>query len=163
MLLASVTIDGGTSAASVTGCFAPNRLQLLTSTWDDSAPATLTRLGAPIGAPQLGPSGNGDANNRHLIFAKDSENVTLCGPGTVNGQGPSFWVPSGRRKYPPEERRRCIFPLAQRQNRTDERGHDWTRPAIHVDTDIWYGSQPPPSLRTLYEHLWQGFIRPCRL
>jgi polygalacturonase len=53
--------------------------------------------------PQPGPSKDADANNRHLIFAKDSENVTLCGPGTVDGQGPSFWVPSGRRYYPPEE------------------------------------------------------------
>ena len=54
--------------------------------------------------PQPGPPGDGDANNRHLIFAKDAENITLCGPGMVDGQGPSFWVPSGRRNYPPEER-----------------------------------------------------------
>ena len=54
--------------------------------------------------PQAGPSGNGDANNRHLIFAKGAENVTLCGPGMIDGQGPSFWVPAGRRKYAPDER-----------------------------------------------------------
>ena len=53
--------------------------------------------------PQAGPPATGDANTRHLIFAKDAENVTLCGPGTIDGQGPSFWVPSGRRKYNPEE------------------------------------------------------------
>ena len=54
--------------------------------------------------PQAGPPATGDANTRHLIFAKDADNVTLCGPGMVDGQGPSFWVPSGRRSHPPEER-----------------------------------------------------------
>jgi polygalacturonase len=54
-------------------------------------------------SPQAGPSVTGDANRHHLIFARDAENVTLCGPGLVDGQGPSFWVPSGRRKYGPEE------------------------------------------------------------
>ena len=31
----------------------------------------------------------------HLIFAKDAENVTLRGAGLIDGQGPSFWIPSG--------------------------------------------------------------------
>ncbi len=53
--------------------------------------------------PQPGPSATGDANTRHLIFARNADNVTLCGPGLVDGQGPSFWVPSGRRKRSPEE------------------------------------------------------------
>jgi hypothetical protein len=53
--------------------------------------------------PQPGPKDTADANTRHLIFAKNAEDVTLCGPGMVDGQGPSFWAPSGRRKYAPEE------------------------------------------------------------
>ncbi len=53
--------------------------------------------------PQPGPPRDADANNRHLIFARDAENVTICGPGIIDGQGPSFWVPSGRRKHTPEE------------------------------------------------------------
>lgn len=28
---------------------------------------------------------------RHLIFAKDAENLALAGPGRVDGQGPHFW------------------------------------------------------------------------
>ncbi len=48
-------------------------------------------------APQSGPPENADASTRHLIFARDAENITLCGPGLIDGQGPSFWVPSGRR------------------------------------------------------------------
>ena len=53
--------------------------------------------------PQPGPPENADASTRHLIFAKDAENITLCGPGLVDGQGPSFWVPSGRRPPAPED------------------------------------------------------------
>ena len=53
--------------------------------------------------PQTGPPENADASTRHLIFAKDADNITLCGPGLVDGQGPSFWTPSGRRNYSPDE------------------------------------------------------------
>ena len=44
-----------------------------------------------------------DITVRHLIFARDAENVGLAGPGRIDGQGPQFWVPSGRVVPPPEE------------------------------------------------------------
>ena len=50
-----------------------------------------------------GPPEKGDANQKHLIFARDAENVGLAGPGRIDGQGPAFWIPSGRRVPPPEE------------------------------------------------------------
>jgi polygalacturonase len=50
-----------------------------------------------------GPPEKGDANQKHLIFARDKENVGLAGPGRIDGQGPAFWVPSGRVVPPPEE------------------------------------------------------------
>jgi hypothetical protein len=50
-----------------------------------------------------GPPAKGDANQKHLIFARDAENVGLAGPGRIDGQGPAFWVPSGRRVPPPED------------------------------------------------------------
>ena len=53
--------------------------------------------------PQPGPPENADASTRHLIFAKDADSIMLCGPGLIDGQGPSFWVPSGRRKHTPDE------------------------------------------------------------
>ena len=53
--------------------------------------------------PQPGPPENADANTRHLLFARDADNIPVCGPGLIDGQGPSFWVPSGRRQYSPEE------------------------------------------------------------
>ena len=46
--------------------------------------------------PQPGPSSLGDANQKHLIFARDAENLGLAGPGRIDGQGSAFWVPSGR-------------------------------------------------------------------
>lgn len=44
-----------------------------------------------------------DAGAFHLIFARDSENVGLAGPGRIDGQGPAFWVPSGRVQPPPAD------------------------------------------------------------
>ena len=49
------------------------------------------------------PNVHGDANSRHLIFARDAENVCLAGTGIIDGQGPSFWVPSDRKPLPPED------------------------------------------------------------
>jgi hypothetical protein len=50
-----------------------------------------------------GPPEMGDANQKHLVFAGDAENIGISGPGRIDGQGPSFWVPSGRSVPPPEE------------------------------------------------------------
>lgn len=58
--------------------------------------------------PQPGPSVHGDANVHHLIFARDAENVTLCGEGRIDGQGPSFWTPSDRPQNPEDLWRQSI-------------------------------------------------------
>ncbi|MDB6019550.1 MAG: Polygalacturonase [Pedosphaera sp.] len=53
-----------------------------------------------------GPAFNRDARDTspyHLIFARDAENVALIGPGRLDGQGPAYWVPSGKKPLPPEE------------------------------------------------------------
>ncbi len=59
-------------------------------------------------APQPGPQPEADNNERHLIFARDAENVGLAGPGRIDGQGPAFWVPSGRAAVPPDENWRDV-------------------------------------------------------
>lgn len=46
--------------------------------------------------PQPGPDPAGDAGQNHLIFAREADNVTLTGAGKIDGQGRSFWAPSGR-------------------------------------------------------------------
>jgi polygalacturonase len=51
-------------------------------------------------ASQAGPGAHADANQNHLVYARGAEDVGLAGPGAIDGQGPSFWVPSGR-KAPP--------------------------------------------------------------
>lgn len=46
----------------------------------------------------------GDANGHHLIFAQNADDVTLCGPGTIDGQGEKYWEPNpDRPPVPPEE------------------------------------------------------------
>lgn len=54
-------------------------------------------------SPKEGPRLKGDANQKHLIFARDAQNVGLAGPGRIDGQGSAFWVPSGRTPPPPAE------------------------------------------------------------
>jgi polygalacturonase len=54
-------------------------------------------------SPQPGPPLRGDANQKHLIFAHNAENVGLAGPGRIDGQGRAFWVPSGRVAPPAED------------------------------------------------------------
>lgn len=53
--------------------------------------------------PQPGFHAEAELSDKHLIFARDVENAGLAGPGRVDGQGPAFWVPSGRIVPPPEE------------------------------------------------------------
>jgi len=50
-----------------------------------------------------GPPQEGDANGRHLIFARDAEDIAIIGQGTVDGQGSAFWHRKGRPKPRPEE------------------------------------------------------------
>lgn len=58
-----------------------------------------------------GPPAGADANQKHLVFARDAVNVGLAGPGRLDGQGPAFWVPSGR-VLPPEDRWRLTATYA---------------------------------------------------
>jgi polygalacturonase len=53
--------------------------------------------------PQPGPNPRGDANQKHLIFARKAENITICGLGVIDGQGPAFWTPSHRPQPPAQD------------------------------------------------------------
>jgi len=46
---------------------------------------------------------HGGPNPRHLIFAMDAENVTISGAGRIDGQGQSFWEPSGTPPLPEDQ------------------------------------------------------------
>ncbi|MBZ5581719.1 MAG: glycoside hydrolase family 28 protein [Acidobacteriia bacterium] len=53
--------------------------------------------------PQSGPPLQGDANAKHLLFARDAANVTVRGPGRIDGQGKAFWEPANRQAPKPED------------------------------------------------------------
>ena len=57
------------------------------------------------GATLLGSTNLADFAPRakHLVFARDAENVGLAGPGRIDGQGQAYWIPAGRVVPPPEE------------------------------------------------------------
>jgi polygalacturonase len=41
-----------------------------------------------------GPPILGDAGGRHLIFAQDADDLTICGLGVIDGNGDAFWEPN---------------------------------------------------------------------
>jgi polygalacturonase len=55
-----------------------------------------------------GPPMQGDSNGHHLLFAQKSENVTLCGPGTIDGQGQAYWQPKAKLLPPSEAWREVV-------------------------------------------------------
>lgn len=70
-----------------------------------------------LGSPKLAdydyrpglPRGGNDVDAYHLIFAQNAEDVTLCGPGTIDGQGESWWEPNPNvHPFPPEEQWRDV-------------------------------------------------------
>jgi polygalacturonase len=76
------------------------------------------------GATILGSPRIADYNPKHLIYARNAENVSLTGPGCVDGQGHTFWVPSGRSPVAPDQ--------------------EWSD-AIHID---WkYNERPEPMVQ----------------
>ncbi|MBS1803649.1 MAG: right-handed parallel beta-helix repeat-containing protein [Acidobacteria bacterium] len=50
-----------------------------------------------------GSPGHDGANPRHLIFAINSDDVTISGMGRIDGQGPSFWEPSDKASTPEDQ------------------------------------------------------------
>ena len=69
--------------------------------------AGATLLGSKTLSDYTGNTGHpdgSDTSSRHLIFARDAENVTLAGTGLIDGQGASYWIINMQRKQlPPEE------------------------------------------------------------
>ena len=62
-------------------------------------------------------------NPRHLVFAQDADDVGLTGSGRIDGQGPTFWEPSGRPPAAP--------------------GEEWTEVASH-SMAVKKGGRPSP-------------------
>ena len=54
-----------------------------------------------LGSPSIedytfhpGPPKDADANGCHVLFAQDADDVSICGTGTIDGQGPAYWEPT---------------------------------------------------------------------
>ena len=50
-----------------------------------------------------GPPVQGDENGHHVIFTQNAEDVTLCGLGTIDGQGERYWERTHRAAVAPED------------------------------------------------------------
>ena len=55
-----------------------------------------------------GPPMQGDANGHHVIFAQNADDVTLCGPGTIDGQGEAYWESRHRAPASPDNEWRDV-------------------------------------------------------
>ena len=60
-------------------------------------------LGSTSISDYEGAEGSEGKSQRHLIYAINAEEVGLAGPGRIDGQGASFWEPSGKAPLPPEQ------------------------------------------------------------
>ena len=65
--------------------------------------AGCTLLGSKSLSDYQGAPESADAHQRHLIYARDAEEVSLGGSGRIDGQGSSFWESSGRKPLPQED------------------------------------------------------------
>lgn len=93
---------GGGVAYVPAGTFLTGRLDLKSGvTLHLEAGCTL--LGSLNLDDYRGAPGSADASQKHLIYAKDAEDVAITGAGRIDGQGPGFWEPSGRAALPPDE------------------------------------------------------------
>lgn len=96
----TVAQAGGGTVHVPAGAFLTGRIDLksrVTLYLDEGS----TLLGSTSLSDYQGNPQNGKSNERHLIFATDAEDVTLAGPGRLDGQGASFWEPSGKTPLPP--------------------------------------------------------------
>lgn len=49
-----------------------------------------------------------NARFKHLIVARDAENIGVVGPGKVDGQGPAYWHPNGKTELPADQQWRDV-------------------------------------------------------
>lgn len=65
--------------------------------------AGCTLLGSTSLDDYRGGPGSSDSSGRFLVYARDAEDVAIAGRGRIDGQGQSFWEPSGRAPLPAED------------------------------------------------------------
>jgi Glycosyl hydrolases family 28 len=100
--IAEASRSGGGTVLIPSGIFLSGRIELLSGvTLYLDAGATL------VGSKSISDY-EGSGGGRHLIFAANAGDVGIAGTGRIDGQGPSFWEPSGQAPKPPDERWRAV-------------------------------------------------------
>lgn len=51
----------------------------------------------------------------HLLFALNAENITILGPGTIDGNGPNYFAPNPRPPVAPQDQWRDVAALGRRR------------------------------------------------
>jgi polygalacturonase len=62
-----------------------------------------TLLGSTDMGDYLGQEGSEGAKHYSLVFARGADRVSIAGPGTINGQGESFWTRTNRVQPEPDQ------------------------------------------------------------
>jgi polygalacturonase len=94
--------SGGGTVYFPAGTFLTGRIDLKSGVGLNLAAGCTLRGSTSIG-DYRGSEGSADASQKHLIYARDAEEITIEGEGRIDGQGPSFWEPSGKAPLPPDE------------------------------------------------------------
>ncbi len=68
-----------------------------------------------------GPPMQGDANGHHILYANNAEDVTLCGRGTIDGQGAAYWERNNRAPMRPEDAWRDVSTWDHRAKNNNSR------------------------------------------
>lgn len=104
-----------------------------------------------------GPPADADANQRHLVCARDAENISLAGPGTLDGQGAAFWMPSGRAPVPAENAWRDVVAFDWKHGRRPSPMLEFYNCKNLRITDVQIKNSPGWTLRPI--HCDNVFIR----
>jgi polygalacturonase len=116
---------GGGTVYFPAGTFLTGRIDLRSGV-DLNLAAGCTLRGSTSIGDYHGGEGSADASQKHLIYARDAEGITIEGEGTIDGQGPSFWERSDRK------------PLAQEDQWADVASHAYEEKR---------GGRPSPMIR----------------
>ncbi|MGD0912024.1 MAG: glycoside hydrolase family 28 protein [Terracidiphilus sp.] len=112
-----VSQAGGGTVYFPSGTFLTGRIDLKSGV-GLKLDAGCTLLGSTSISDYHGGEGSVDRSEKHLIYARDAEGVTIEGEGRIDGQGPSYWEPSGKAPLPPDQQWADVASHAYQENKT---------------------------------------------
>jgi len=112
-----VSQAGGGTVYFPSGTFLTGRIDLKSGV-GLKLDAGCTLLGSTSISDYHGGEGSVDRSEKHLIYARDAEGVTIEREGRIDGQGPSYWEPSGKAPLPPDQQWADVASHAYQENKT---------------------------------------------